>query len=126
MPFDNDKFVNFLRENAGKFGRGQCAKFVRRALEAGGADTSGHPAEAKRYGNVLARNGFHSITVSHPDCQIFRKGDIVVMEPTQSGNQAGHIAAFDGKGWVSDCVQKGFWPGTTYAKEKPKYAVYRR
>jgi hypothetical protein len=104
----------------------QCAKFVRRALEAGGADTSGHPAEAKRYGTLLLRNGFHPISIRHPDCQVFRKGDIVVMEPTKSGNKAGHIAAYDGNDWVSDFVQSGFWPGTTYAKEMPNYVVYRR
>lgn len=53
------------------------------------------------------------------------KGDIVVMEPTEHGNQAGHIAGYDGKNWISDFVQRGFWPGNSYAKEKRGYVVYR-
>lgn len=109
-----------------KYSQKHCAKSIRQALEAAGADTSGHPAEAKRYANVLLRNGFHPIVVSDPDSKAFRKGDIVVMEPTLKGNRAGHIAAFDGKEWISDFVQSGFWPGPAYAKEKPKYVVYRR
>lgn len=126
MPFDNEEFVRTLRENAGTRSKKQCAKFVRQALEAGGADTSGHPAQAKRYANLLARNGFHEVTILDPATQLFRKGDIVVMEPTQGGNPAGHIAAFDGKDWISDFVQSGFWPGPAYAREKPKYVVFRR
>lgn len=126
MPFDNEEFVKSLRKNAGTHSRSQCARFVRLALEAGGADTSAHPAEAKKYGNLLTRNGFHAIAAARPEDHPFRKGDIVVMEPTRNGNKAGHIAAFDGKDWVSDFVQAGFWPGSAYAKEKPDYVVYRR
>lgn len=48
MSFDNEVFVSSLRKNAANHSRAQCAKYVRLALEAGGADTSGHPAEAKR------------------------------------------------------------------------------
>ncbi|WP_190287688.1 hypothetical protein [Massilia sp. NR 4-1] len=126
MPFDTDKFAKHLRSNAANRSQARCATFVRKALEAGGADTTGHPAEAKRYGNLLIRNGFHSITVSQPDTYAFVKGDIVVMDPTANGNQAGHIAAYDGKNWISDFVQAGFWPGPAYVKERPKYVVYRR
>jgi hypothetical protein len=126
MPFDNEEFVNFLRKNAGKHSRAQCARYVRLALEAAGADTSGHPAEAKRYANILLRNGFRPIQAASPGRQLFRKGDVVVMEPTQGGNQAGHIAAYDGKDWISDFIQSGFWPGPAYAKEEPTYVVYRR
>jgi hypothetical protein len=44
MPFDIDRFATSLRDKAHKvgFGNGECAKFVRIALEAGGADTRGH------------------------------------------------------------------------------------
>ncbi len=41
MPFDTDKFAAYLRTHAGKHSQSHCAKFVRRALEAGGADTKG-------------------------------------------------------------------------------------
>jgi hypothetical protein len=47
MPFDKAKFATHLRKHAGKHSQASCAKFVRRALEAGGAETKGHPTPAK-------------------------------------------------------------------------------
>jgi hypothetical protein len=126
MPFDADKFATHLTKHAGKHSQSSCAKFVRLALEAGGVNTKGHPVPAKLYGPTLMRNGFHSITVDTPETFAFQKGDIVVIEPTEHGNPAGHIAGYDGKNWVSDFVQRDFWPGTTYAREKPSYVVFRR
>jgi len=126
MPFDTDKFATYLRKHAGPHSRSSCAKFVRRALEAGGADTKGHPTPAKLYGPTLLSNGFHAISVEDPNKFQFQQGDIVVIQPTRHGNPAGHIAGYDGKTWVSDFVQHGFWPGPAYAKEKPDYVVYRR
>jgi hypothetical protein len=61
-----------------------------------------------------------------PDKFPFQQGDIVVIQPTKHGNPAGHIAGYDGKDWISDFVQRGFWPGSAYEKEKPGYVVYRR
>lgn len=125
MPYDSDKFATHISKHAGKHSQSHCAKFVRHALEAGGADTRGHPTDAKLYGPTLMRNGFHAITVAEPKTFLFLRGDIVVMEPTKHGNQAGHIAGYDGQKWVSDFVQSGFWPGPAYEKEKPSYVVYR-
>lgn len=126
MPFDTDKFATYLRKHAGSHSRSSCAKFVRRALEAGGADTRAHPTPAKLYGPTLLGNGFPAISVDDPARFHFQQGDIVVIQPTKHGNPAGHIAGYDGKAWVSDFVQHGFWPGPAYAKEKPDYVVYRR
>jgi hypothetical protein len=126
MSFDKDKFASHLAKHAGKHSQHHCAKFVRLALEAGGADTKGHPTPAKEYGPTLMRNGFHAITVDDPDTFSFLTGDIVVIQPTKHGDPAGHIAGYDGKKWVSDFVQSGFWPGLAYKKEKPSYVVYRR
>src|SRR5438067_597161 len=126
MPFDVDKFAAHLTKNAAKHSQHHCAKFVRRSLEAGGANTSGHPTPARDYGPTLLRNGFHAITISDPATFHFLKGDIVVIQPTKNGDSAGHIAGYDGTNWVSDFVQHGFWPGPAYEKEKPSYVVYRR
>lgn len=126
MPFDTDKFTSHVSENAAKHSQSHCAKSVRRALEAGGANTRGHPTPARDYGPILIQNGFHAITVDDPATFNFLKGDIVVMEPTSHGNPAGHIAGYDGTNWISDFVQRGFWPGPAYEKEKPSYVVYRR
>jgi hypothetical protein len=126
MPFDAGKFATHLTKHAAEHSQSHCAKFVRLALEAGGADTKGHPTPAREYGPTLVRNGFHAITVDDPAKFPFLRGDIVVMEPTKHGNPAGHIAGYDGTNWVSDFVQHGFWPGRAYEKEKPSYVVYRR
>jgi hypothetical protein len=126
MAFDKDKFAAYLASHAGKNSQHHCAKFVRLALEAGGADTSGHPITAKEYGPTLLKNGFHVLEVTDPAKFRFAKGDVVVMGPTKQGNPAGHIAGFDGEKWISDFVQSDFWPGSAYKKEKPSYVVYRR
>jgi hypothetical protein len=126
MAFDTDKFATYLRKHAGKHSQSHCAKFVRLALEAGRADTKGHPTPARLYGPTLLSNGFHEISVDNPDKFAFQQGDIVVIQPTRHGNPAGHIAGYDGKEWISDFVQHGFCPGAAYAKEKPSYVVYRR
>lgn len=125
MALDTDKFATYLRKHAAKRSQAHCARYVRRALEAGGANTIGHATDAKTYGPILLRNGFHILTVEDPEKFTPLKGDVVVIAPTQKGNRAGHIAGYDGKNWVSDFVQNSFWPGSGYAKEKPDYVVYR-
>jgi hypothetical protein len=97
MPYDSSKFATHLRKHA-----------------------------AKLYGPTLTKNGFRAIRVDKPETFSFQAGDIVVMGPTRRGSQAGHIAGYDGKNWISDFVQRGFWPGTAYEKETPSYVVYRR
>jgi hypothetical protein len=49
-----------------------------------------------------------------------------VMEPYKgSANNAGHVAGFDGKHWISDFIQRDFWAGQEYRKQRPAYVVYR-
>lgn len=125
MSFDIEKFALHLRANAENQSQGRCARYVRLALEAGGANTAGHPLNAKDWGPVLTRNGFRPITVPNPERFRFQKGDIVVFQPYQGGNPAGHIAGFDGEKWISDFAQRDFWAGPNYRRERPVYAVYR-
>lgn len=122
---DVHKFSKELRANAGKISKGKCARYVRLALEAGGANTTAYPAEAKSYGPLLARNGYSVVPVKEPDQFPPAKGDIVVFQPAKNGSKAGHIQGYDGRNWISDFVQAGFWPGPTYRSEKPSYVVYR-
>jgi len=124
MTIDIAKFVDQLKSNARKMSQGRCAKYVRLALEAGGANTTGHPHDAKAWGPLLLRNGFHVVASEDPSQLSAEKGDVVVMQPPDASG-AGHIQAYDGKNWVSDFVQTGFWPGPAYRKERPSYAVYR-
>lgn len=123
--FDTDKFATHLRHCAVTgFGKGQCARFVRLALEDGGADTEGHPVNARDWGATLLRMGFQRLDVADIVGFVPAKGDVAVIQPT-STHPCGHIQAFDGKNWISDFVQAAFWPGPAYRKETPPCAVYR-
>jgi len=130
MPVDIDKFVKHLRAHADQvgFGYGQCGKYVRKALQAGGAHFNEYspPRYGKLYGLTLERLGFHEITVDDPDHFPFIRGDVMVMEP-HTGSTAGHVAGYDGQKWISDFVQRDFWAGPAYRNQKPRpfYAVYR-
>lgn len=125
MALDTEKFATYLRKHALKKSKAKCARYVREALEAGGGDTKGHPFHAKDWGPTLRRMGFHEITVDDSDKYKPMKGDVVVIQPYQGGNKSGHIAAYDGKNWVSDFVQRDFWSGGGYRKNKPDHAFYR-
>lgn len=125
MPLDTEKFAKHLRDKAVKKSRGQCAYYVRLALEAGGANLGQRPGHAKDYGPTLRRIGYAEIAVADPSTYKFMKGDIVVIQPYSGGNKSGHIAAYDGTQWVSDFFQKDFWSGPNYRKYKPSHVFYR-
>lgn len=128
MPIDIDKFTKHLRAHADSTppGHGKCGEYVRKALQAGGAHFNEYspPHYGKLYGLTLERLGFHEITVDDPDNFNFVRGDLMVMEP-HTGGMAGHVAGYDGRNWISDFVQRDFWAGSKYRKERPRYAVYR-
>lgn len=91
---------------------GKCAAFVRRALEAGGINTEGHPVSAYQYASFLPSKGFKKImTLATKESQLnFTKtqahaGDVAVM----AHGQHGHICLFDGDRWVSDFKQNNIW-----------------
>lgn len=126
MLVDVEKFTKHLRENAGARSQRKCAKFVRLALAAGGARPGGAPPlDAKDWGPPLLRMGFHQVTVEDSAKFIPMKGDIVVIQPYEGGNRSGHIAAFDGKIWISDFKQRDFWSGRGYRTKRPAHAFYR-
>lgn len=124
-----EKFVKHLRAQASPRppGHGRCGEYVRKALQAGGAQLHGlYPPTGKEFGPILEMLGYHEVTVEDPDHFNFMKGDVMVMQPYKtSKNLAGHVAGYDGKNWISDFVQRDFWAGPAYRSEKPHYAVYR-
>lgn len=127
MPVDLQKFTKHLYDAADKkgFGRRLCGRYVREALQAGGANFHGaNPRYGKDFGPALEMLGFHQVTVDNPDGFAFVSGDVMVMEP-HTGSKEGHVAAYNGKQWISDFVQRDFWAGPSYRKEKPHYVVYR-
>jgi hypothetical protein len=127
MPVDLEKFTKHLYAAADKkmHSRGRCGEYVRKALQAGGAKFNGtYPGTGKEFGPTLEMLGFHQITIDNPDTYHFMMGDVMVMDP-HKGSAAGHVAGYDGKQWISDFVQRDFWAGPDYRKERPHYAVYR-
>lgn len=121
--YDIDDAVKYLDAHAHESSQGQCAKYVRLAIEAGGiAIPAPRPVYAKDYGPRLAQLGFARLEGKD---YVPRKGDIVVLQPPE-GQTAGHIQIFNGTNWVSDFVQgSGIYPGPAYRKEKVAYEIYR-
>jgi hypothetical protein len=103
-------------------GNGQCAQWVRQALDAGGFDDSGHPTDAKNYGPFLTSKGFSDVGSSDSSPQA---GDVVVIQNYPGGSVPGHIAMYDGSQWVSDFVQQDFWGGPGYRQYQPAHEFYR-
>lgn len=95
--------VNRLRQNApiGSRPKGQCAKYVRLALEAGGFNTSNKPRFAADYVYFLPLRGWNEYRPN----QLPLMGDICVTERF-ANHKHGHIAMFDGIQWISDFRQK--------------------
>ncbi|WP_078034092.1 hypothetical protein [Massilia sp. KIM] len=126
MRIDLDKFTCHLRQHAlPRWGNGRCGEFVRRALQAAGAELRPpYPPSGKLYGPTLQALGFQLLDVPNPDCFPFLKGDIMVMEPTKPRGH-GHVAGYDGRDWISDFIQRDFWAGPGYRRKRPPFAVYR-
>lgn len=126
MPVDLNQFAQHLRNNAlTSPGQGKCAKYVRLALQAAGAEIPQYAGSGKNFGPVLLQLGFHEITVNNPDTFHFMRGDVMVMQPYAGGNPHGHVAGYDGSRWISDFIQTDFWAGPGYRAERPSHAVYR-
>jgi RHS repeat-associated protein len=128
QAIDVSKSVETLDANALAASSGKCAKYVRLALEAGGADTAAindpnaFTLYAKDYGPLLLREGFALLDISNGYSA--QSGDVAVF-PTFTGQdpQAGHIQMFNGASWVSDFTQKNFNPFRL--QPNLSYEIYR-
>jgi RHS repeat-associated protein len=129
--YNIDNAVNWLNNNAHeswKDAKGQCAYYIRMALEAGGINTSNHPVPARLYGSYLKSWGF---SIENPTNYL--KGDIAVIQgypgatsDPRTGIPYGHIQMYNGSIWISDFKQnRPFWPGGKYEYYKPSFAIYR-
>ncbi len=121
-----DKAVETLNNNALSSSSGYCARYVRYALEAGGVNTNGRPSSAKDYDTFLLNKGFNKVSsLNYKPIT----GDIVVMEAfvgLKKVHPHGHIQMFNGKKWISDFVQKDFWPGSDYRNAQPINTILRK
>lgn len=110
--FDAGKAANWISNNAQGKSVGQCAKYVRMALEAGGLNTNGRPVSAYLYKAYLPSIGFEfigSVTGTQNQLQWTsshaQQGDVAVMDHGKHG----HICLWTGKEWISDFRQRNMW-----------------
>ncbi len=118
--WDKSKAVAYLNSEALAVSTGNCAKYTREAIVAGGI-TVERTQSAKDYGWNLVLAGFRELQVS-PDT--YAAGDVVVIDGFSSAPD-GHMAMYNGTQWVSDFKQRDLYPGPRYRTAQPKYKVYR-
>ena len=118
MPYDRLGAANYARSHAEQDSKGECAKYVRLAIQWGGIRVA-PTGSAKNYGTNLEAAGFRVTTGAA------QKGDVIVIQPAP-GHPEGHMAIYDGDHWISDFVQMhGFYPGPAYRNSQPAYKIYR-
>ena len=116
-----------------KYGESKCARYVKKALIAGGASAKNSGIEsAKNYGPWLLENNFKVVD----NVTTVRSGSVFTISDQQAGDvvviQAaphhvhGHMAMFNGTHWVSDFIQeRGFYPAQVYRDQNIAYKLYR-
>ncbi len=129
--YDIEFAVKKLQENVKPKPIGKCGRY---ALEAGyNLERDGllgkTPVAAKDFGTYLTKKKFYLLNeVSSLEDYKPMKGDIAVFVAFQGAkkyHQYGHIQMYDGKKWISDFSQRGFWAGGDYRKFKPSFKIYR-
>jgi len=119
---DLDKAAAKLNQQAEPTSQGDCGKYVKAALQAGGKTVGEGIRDAKDMGPALQKAGFDPVDKA---AFIPQKGDVVVLQPYPGGRKEGHIAMYDGKQWISDFKQKDMWGGPGYRSSQPPYQIYR-
>jgi hypothetical protein len=123
--YDPIKAATYLKGHYEPKPIGYCARYVRIAMEAGGANTDGRPNSARYYAPTLERIGYEKMD---PIPDEYQMGDVMVFDPPYPEKCIhGHIQMWDGEKWGSDFRQMAndFWPGSGYRKEKPKHEFFR-
>lgn len=123
MPWDLEAAIAHLRTHAAGSSKGECAKYTRQAIEAGGLRI-GRTTYARDYGQSLLTAGFRAFDGEPPGG--YAKGDVAIIEGF-TGHPIGHMQMFDGTIWISDFKQKvDFWPGPAWRKvPHPAFKIYR-
>lgn len=116
-PLDVGAMTSFVTSNAQSRSQGQCAAYVRRGMEAGGAAMSRRPVAAADYGETLVREGFRGLD---PNGYVPKPGDVAVYGRLP-GHDYGHIQMYNGTQWVSDFLQRSIVPGPGYSGASPSY-----
>jgi len=118
MGWDKDAAVQWAKNHAQPHSTSFCARYVARAVVAGGVRVTG--ANALDFGGSLRVVGFTEMSNNTEPV----KGDIAVIQPIP-GHPYGHTAIYDGESWYSDFKQRTMYPGSAYRALKPDYKIYR-
>jgi hypothetical protein len=121
--FNNNRFVEWMHNNALSRSAHRCAMFVRHALEAAGMSTADRPStgDAGDYGPYLQRHGAQVVPIDEE--YVPKPGDTAVFAKTDE-HPNGHIEVFDGEAWVSDFRQRSFSPYRD-VESTPPVTMYR-
>lgn len=121
--WDAGAAVKHLRANAQQHSQGRCAAATREAIEAGGGGVKlKRTGSAKDYGPSLEAAGF--LPMNFTPVGGYQAGDVAVIQPIPK-HPHGHMQMYDGRQWISDFVQRDFWPGPSYRAQRPAFTVYR-
>ena len=115
-----EKAAEYVTKNAENKSVGLCAKYVRKAIMAGGIPLY-QGGDAWSYKYLLPLLGFKEIE----DVNDKKVGDIVVFQPIVK-RYFGHIAMWNGKQWVSDFKQRGIIVHSDYRKDSCEYTIFRK
>ena len=114
------KAAEYVTKNAENKSVGLCAKYVRKAIMAGGIPLY-QGGDAWSYKYLLPLLGFKEIENENDK----KVGDIVVFQPIGK-RYFGHIAMWNGKQWVSDFKQRGIIVHSDYRKDNCEYTIFRK
>jgi len=126
-PWNREKAIQHLEGHAESQSQHKCAKYVRRAIEAGGIslDRSLNPTGEKQsaygYGPVLEDAGFKPVPEGTPP----QAGDVVIF-PKTPDYEHGHAAMFNGEKWISDFEQDRMHSSKSAEDKKMPYTIYHR
>lgn len=123
MRWDVNKAVQHLVRHAELHSVKLCAQYVRQAIEAGGSFQLIRKVSAKNYGSSLIKVGFTEYSSIPPGGYV--AGDVAVIQPARNGSPHGHMQMYSGNRWISDFVQRDFWPGAKYRASTPPFKIYR-
>ena len=115
-----EKAAEYVTKNAEDKSVGLCAKYVRKAIVAGGIPLY-QGGDAWSYKYLLPILGFKKIE----DVNDKKVGDIVVFQPIGK-RYFGHIAMWNGRQWISDFKQRSIIVHSDYSKDDCVYTIFRK
>jgi len=115
-----DKMMQYMDTHAQNKPQHMCARACSNGLDQLGLTGRTHTGHARDMGAILMELGAVPLVTPH---QYYtpKKGDFVVFD-ANFPHLDGHVAAFDGRHWVSDFHQNSMSP---YKTNSPNYTIYR-